>query len=419
MNKSVVIGIVGVAVCALAVWQSASIGIARTRAIKALNWNDVASAERAAQLLPGDAEVHAARGVVLQRTESYADACRELERAIQLRPRDYFLWMMLGVTRDLNDDRPGGIAALRESVRLAPFYARPRWFIGNLLLRMGQNDAAFQHLRFASERDATLLPNVIDLAWGISEHDAAKTLALIQPQTDAAHMNAAIFFAGREQSGAAFDQYQNVKSPALAASDQLTQKLIESPALAEAFDVWTRAHCPACKTESFVNGSFEDDADVGNRMFGWQIPADVSGLTLSVDTAEHADLTRSLRIDFHGNGNPQTVLVSQILIVQPNVRYRVSFQALTRSFVSAGNPVVRVVDASDQKLAPLGEAVISSNATGWQKYAVDLAAGSNTHGVRVIVTRANCPNNSCAAFGTVWFDSFSLVRASDPGVTTR
>ena len=64
--------IVGALVCALAIWESARIGFARTSALNALKTNDVAAAERAVNRLPGDAEVHAVRGVVLQRTENYA-----------------------------------------------------------------------------------------------------------------------------------------------------------------------------------------------------------------------------------------------------------------------------------------------------------------------------------------------------------
>ena len=112
--------------------------------------------------------------------------------------------------------------------------------------------------------------------------------------------------------------------------------------------------------------------------------------------------------------NPQTVLLSQIVTVDRGARYRISFHAMTKSFVSAASPVVRVIDASDEKLAVLGEAIVSANASGWQNYAVDFMTGQNTQAVRVIVRRTNCPNNSCAAFGTVWFDSFSLDHAAEP-----
>jgi hypothetical protein len=204
-------------------------------------------------------------------------------------------------------------------------------------------------------------------------------------------------------------QFRGIKSPTKG-SDQLTEKLMESRFFREAHEVWTSAHCATCQPASFVNGSFEDDVDMGNRTFGWQIAADISGLTPSVDTGEHQDGARSLRLDFNGNTNPQPPLLSQIVTVDRGGRYRVSFDALTKSFVSAGTPMVRVVDASSESNAPLGEAVLRSDSSGWQQYSIDFAAGPDTRAVRIMVARTNCPNNSCAAFGTVWFDSFALAR---------
>ncbi|HXI61917.1 MAG TPA: tetratricopeptide repeat protein, partial [Pyrinomonadaceae bacterium] len=354
MNKSAIIGIVAAAVCALAICESARIGFARTAARNALRTNDTGIADRAVRLLSNDAEVHAARGIVLQRTENYPEAVPELERAIQLRPRDYFLWMMLGVTRDLNDDQQGAVAALHESVALAPAYAKPHWLLGNLLLRMDQADEAFKELRFAAHRDPSLLPNVIDLAWGISHNDAAQTVAAISPQTDSARLSLAIFLAAHKQGTAAIDQFHDVKSPSLPGADRLMSELIESKFIGEAFEVWNRTRCAACKPGSLINESFEDDIDVARNGFGWRISPDAPNVTLSVDTSEHESGARSLRLDFHGSSNSAIALASQIVIVEPATRYRLSFQAKTKSFVSAGAAVVKVIDASDESAPVLG-----------------------------------------------------------------
>jgi hypothetical protein len=407
------VSIVVAVVCALGLWESARIGFARTYAVKALASNGLESAERSVQLLPGDAEVHAARGVVLQRTEDYPNATRELERAIQLRPDDYFLWLLLGVTRDLNDDQQGGLAAMRESVRLAPFYAKPRWQIGNLLLRMGQVEEAFQQMRFAEERDAGLLPNVIDLAWGTTRNDPASTVDLIQPRRDESRMALAIFFAAHKEGAAALEQFRNVKSPGAADLDRLTQRLIGSRLFAEAYEIWTRAHCPSCKPASFINGSFEADLEIGNQVFGWQVPANVNGVTLSVDTAEHETGTKSLRIDFRGNPDPQTILVSQMMVVEPGRRYRISLRGMTRSFVSVAGPTLRVVDASDDRLPPAARLPIQSDASGWQPYSTYFTSGPGTRAVRLVLNREDCPNNYCPAFGTLWLDSFVLEEARE------
>jgi Flp pilus assembly protein TadD len=411
VTKPVLVSIVGAFVCALAAWQSARVGIARSEALYALKTNDVAAAGKAVNGLPADPEVHAARGIVLQRTDDYAGARRELERAVQLRPRDYFLWMMLGVTRDLDGDPAGGLAALRQSEEVAPGYAKPRWLLGNLLLRTGEIDEAFQQLRFAEERNRALTPAVIDLAWGVSRSDAARTLELVQPKSDDARMALAVFLAGHKQGAAAIDQFRLTKSQPQPVADQLIQRLVESKFYTEAFEVWTRSRCPACKPASFINGDFEAEIEIGNQLFGWQMPANINGVTPSVDAAEHSYGAKSLRLDFHGNTDPQTRLLSQFVIVEPGKQYAVSLYAMTRSFVSNAAPSVRVIDASGDKSNALGQIAIQPDATGWRPYSIYFTSGANTRAVQLLVNREDCRDNYCPAFGTLWLDAFSIEEA--------
>src|SRR5712671_5772503 len=406
---SAVICIVAAAVCALAIWESARVGFARTAAQNALRTNDTGIADRAVRSLPNDAEVHAARGIVLQRIENYPEAGRELERAIQLRPRDYFLWMILGVTRDLNDDQQGAVSALRESGALAPAYAKPHWLLGNLLLRMDHPTEAARELRLAAGRDPSLLPNVIDLAWGMSHNDAAQTVAAISPQTDSARMSLAVFLAAHKQGTAAINQFRNVKSLSLPDADRLTYELIESKFIVEAFEVWNRTHCAACKPGSLINGSFEDDIEVARNGFGWQISPDAPNVTLSVDASEHESGARSLRLDFHGSSNSAIALAAQIVIADPATRYRLSFQAKTKSFVSAGAPQVKVIDASGDSASVLGQSPSLSDVNSWRPFTIEFTTGPNTRAVQVLVPRQACPANPCAAFGTLWLDSFSIT----------
>ncbi|MFN2578343.1 MAG: tetratricopeptide repeat protein [Pyrinomonadaceae bacterium] len=408
MKRSAIIGIVGAVVCALAIRESARIGFARAAAQNALRTNDIAAADRAVRLVPSDAELHAARGIALQRTEDYANACSALERSIQLRPRDYFLWLMLGVTRDLNDDQQGAIAALRESVVLAPAYAKPHWQLGNLLLRTGRVDEAFGELRFAAERDPSLLSGVIDLAWGISRSDAAQTVATMQPHTEAARMALAVFLAAHKQGTTAIEEFREVKSPSAAGADRLMYGLLEAKFVAEAFEVWRNTHCTACKPGVLLNNSFEDDINVGQKGFGWQISADIPNPTLSIDASEHETGARSLRIDFHGSSNSATALASQLIIVNPETRYRLSLQAMTKSFVSAAPPLVKVINGSDGQSSVLGQSSNISEANSWRPFTIEFMTRADTHAIEVVLSRQSCANNPCAAFGTVWVDSFDL-----------
>jgi hypothetical protein len=413
VNKTAVIGIVGIFVCALAIRESARIGLARTYAIGALTSNGVSTAEASVQKLPNDAEVHAARGIVLQRTDDYTQGCRELERAVQLRPRDYFLWMMLGVTRDLNDDQQGALTALRESVALAPSYAKPRWLIGNLLLRMNKTDEGFQQLRAAAAAGPALLPNVIDLAWGFSRNDPTEAVTFLSPQTDGARLALATFLAGHKQGGAALEQFRSMKSNGGSGIDQLTQKLIDARFVAEAFDIWTKTRCPSCKAGSLLNPNFEEDVAINAQGFGWQITNSSPNVTLSIDTSEHEEGARSLRIDFHGESEAASPLVSQFVVVSPDTRYRLSFAAMNRSFASSAVPVLKVLDASNSEGMVLGQSANLTDATAWRGSTIDFTTHGNTLAIQVMITRTGCPATTCAAFGTVWLDAFALEVVSN------
>ncbi len=112
--RRTITAVLAAALCIWALWQAARVGLGRTLSGYAVthrrdNVNDFvlkltaladekAAADRAVGLLPNDAETHASRADLLQQLTDYPQARDEFARAVQLRPHDYYLWMMLGVT---------------------------------------------------------------------------------------------------------------------------------------------------------------------------------------------------------------------------------------------------------------------------------------------------------------------------------
>jgi hypothetical protein len=383
--------------------------------------SDVSYADRAVTLVANDPETHAARGAVLQGLGEYSGACRELERAVQLRPRDYFLWMLLGVSRDLNSDQSGAARALRQSISLAPLYAKPHWLLGNLLLRTNEPAEAVRELRVASTSDETLLPNVIDLVWGTYRHDPAQTISAIQPQTDNARMALAIFFARHNQGPAAIEQFRSVKSPANEAVRNVLNALLEASLFVEAHEVWSKKHQRSGGAASVLNGGFEEQIVVGDPGFDWQVSENATNVTMSADPSQFQSGKKSLRIDFRGESNPSAPVGSQLILVKPRTNYRLTFQGLAKDYVSPSAPVVAVFDAADLKRVPLAESAAVSAATGWREFSIDFATRDETKAVRLQFSRQSCGSNLCAAFGTIWLDSFDLQELTNirPGSSTK
>lgn len=427
-SRRTFITLLAAALCCWGIWQAARVGFARTLndyaarqrrdnvaavVIKLARVSDASSAaDRAVALLPADAEGHLARADVLQRLQDYEQARDEIKRAVQLRPRDYYLWMLLGVTRDQNYDQAGALLALQQSVTLAPTYAQPRWQLGNLLLRMGQLDQAFIELRQAAQSNPSLWPNVYDLAWGIYGHDANAVVAVMQPETDTARMAFALFFARQSQAAAALGQFRAARVRAEKSSESLLDELLKARAFPEAYEVWASLHdLPTGDATAVIrDGGFEGVLTVGQTGFGWQITPDIANVSMSIDEGAHQSGARSLRLDFHGNSNPLSPLLTQIVLVKPSTRYHLGLFGLSKDFVSAADPVITLVDASDPNHAVLAQSPpLRSDPNVWREFAIDFTTSANTQAITLTLARQTCNNNPCPAFGTVWLDSVSLI----------
>ena len=408
-----IIAIVAGAACCWALWQSAQSGRARTLGESALATAQMNAADEAVRLSPSDAEPHAVRGILLQQAENYAEAQLELERAVQLRPRDFTIWLLLGLIRDENQDQEGALLAFRQSRALAPAYSQPPWLLGNLLLRMDQTDQAFAELRAAAASDPELLPNVIDLAWGMYGGDVNAVLAVVPPQTDAARLELAIFFARHQQSSTAADQFIAARAWPDRKAEALLAELLTARAYGDAYRVWVRMHgLPASDAVGTIrDAGFENPITVGESGFGWQLAPDLVNVALSIDEGAHHSGARSLRVDFHGNSNPQSPLLTQIILVKPLTHYHLGLAALTKDLVSAADPVITLTDASDPRNGVLAQSTpLRSDANIWRDFAIDFTTNANSQAITITLARQTCTNNPCPAVGTLWLDSVSIVN---------
>ena len=187
-------------------------------------------------------------------------------------------------------------------------------------------------------------------------------------------------------------------------------ELLTARAFGDAYRVWARMHgLPATDAIGIIRDpGFESPITVGESGFGWQIAPDVANVAMSIDEGAHQSGARSLRVDFHGDSNPQSPLLTQIILVKPLTHYHLGLAALTKDFVSAADPVITLTDASDPKNAVLAQSTpLRSDANVWRDFVIDFTTNANTRAITITLTRQTCTNNPCPAIGTVWLDSFS------------
>src|SRR5215217_1614748 len=131
-------------------------------------------ARRAVAMAPDDPLTHWRIAQVAQKNlplDRQVQALPEYQKAVSLSPNDYRYWMSLGTAYERAGEASKAEEALKRAVALAPAYAYPHWFLGNLLLRNARYDEAFAELRRASEADSELLPQLFSLIWEVYKDD--------------------------------------------------------------------------------------------------------------------------------------------------------------------------------------------------------------------------------------------------------
>jgi tetratricopeptide (TPR) repeat protein len=386
--------------------SAASFGFSKLLARYALATNSLEAADEAVKLTPNDAEAHRARAVVLNNSGLKEHAMKELEVAVSLRPRDDLLWLDVGMLRDGYGDTAAALVAFDHSVRLAPYYGHPYWQRGNLLVRLGRYDEGFTDLRFAAASNRDFLPSLIDLAWGISKGDAQLTEQLVNFEDDRTRLALSRYFARRGKTREAVQQFRKITtSVSEDARADLVRTLIQSKAFPEAFEIWKSGSANANSTSIIQDGGFEQELTFDQNEFGWRAPK-YDNVVFALDVNGPHSGSRSLRIRFDGYDNSAPVL-AQLLLVEPERSYRVSFAVKTKDLVTGGLPTFRVVDAGSEKV--LGTSPGFQDARGvWTIMTVDFKTLPASPAVFLRLERNPCSSSPCPVFGHVWLDSFAV-----------
>jgi hypothetical protein len=367
-------------------------------------------------------EAHYVRARLLADTGALGSAVEEYERAVALRPRDYALWLELGLAREQAGDAEGAIAAFREAVRLAPFYAAPRWQLGNTLYRAGRLEEAFTELRGAVAGDPKFAPQTLELAWAAFGGDARLVERALQPQTKELRLALARFFVKHGKIAEALAQFRAAGGASDVERRALLGDLLAARRFAEAYEVWLSVRAPnaggnASANALVLNGGFEDDVALKEPGFGWQLALErTPALQAAQDTAEPRSGARCLLLNWNGNADASAVVLSQLVLVEPDKRYQLRFAGRTEKLLTGGLPAVSVTDASNSEEPILGTAVaLPTGSSPWRDYVIDFKTAAATNAVRIIVRRQSCSNPVCPIFGRVWLDDFSLMPAQAAG----
>jgi len=395
--------LLAIAVCLLLMRDAARIGFSRLLTRYALTTNSLPAADQAVHLTPADPEAHRARGLILNRLRRPVEAEASLEIATTLRDGPEDLWIELGNTREELGDREGALTAFDQAVRAAPYYAHTHWQRGNLLLRMGRYDDGFADLRQAATSNRKYFPTLIDLAWGLTGN-TSQTQALVQLRDDTDRLEFARFLARKGKGVEVVDQIRLLDTPiSVENRDELMRLLNGSRSPDEIVGLVTMAR----NIEEILNSGFEGPLFLHESMNSWIVSQRQTNPKLAIDVSEKLGGQRSLQVSFAGEWDAGTPLLSQIIAVEPDVTYRLSFGVKTKDLATGGPPRIVLTNATGNQILAQSEPFPSPNAS-WQTMTIEFKPQSNA--VVISLRRDNCNSSQCPIFGTAWLDDFSLQK---------
>lgn len=409
--------------CIWSAWQAVRFGLGRMLAGYGLMTNELAPVDQALRLSPGDPDARVNRAALLSQRGDHGQAAAELERAAQLRPRDYYLWLELGMARDRMGDAARAELAFRESKRLAPHYAQPAWQLGNLLFRAGRQEEALEELTRAAKTDSTFVPAVIELSWAARPNPTA-VREMLKPQTSLEHLALARFFAKHAAGAEAVVEFRKAGTPKREEAASLITQLIAQGAYRDAREAWAYAYLsgnanPEPPDVLIYDGGFERPLTVDDPGFGWRVSQNLPNTNLSHDAANPREGGKSLRIDFRGISNSATTVVSQLILVEPKTHYRLQFASRTQELVSGGLPFIVVSEATSPHVRIAESAALAGGTDQWRDATLEFDTGPQTRAVLVQVLRKWCTSEPCPIFGSLWLDAFALRKLASNTVGNK
>ena len=374
-------------------------------------------AQMAAGWAPKDPLPHWRIGNIIQHElppDQIAQSVAEYEKAVSLSPNDYRFWMSLGEAQEQAGDFENAEKSLRQAVRLAPAYAFPRWYLGNLLLRTDRYTEAFAELRKAGEENPELQSQLFNFAWQINKDDFEALQNAIGNTTE---IRAKFSFYLIERSR--FDEglrlwnslTESQKRENRPVADSIIGGLIKANHFHQAMNVWNDvAPGPSYRAElgKIIDGGLEGNLAHGpGAVFGWQVQS-APQLQIGIDARVGHSGSHSLRVFFQVRSNIEGVDVSQLVPVAPNTQYDFECYVQTERLESASTPIVAIADAADETTLATSGAAPSGN-NNWQRITVAFKTGAKAEAVRIKISRPGCPDAPvCPIFGTVWYDDFDL-----------
>ena len=341
------------------------------------------------------------------------NAVASLEQAVRYAPEDYRYWLELGRAYEQIENFEKAEKAFLRAAAVAPNYSNVHWQIGNYYLRRAREADAFPALRKSAETSAVYREQVFSVVWDYFEKDKARLEQLAGDKSDM-RAGLAKFYAAKELPEDSLRIWNTLSEDDKTRNQDIarliTQALYDKRFYRSSIEFVRQLGIePLANAETVQNGGFEAPiaADAKEAFFGWKYTRKEK-VDINPDPMKKKEGNKSLRVTFNGFTGIEIKNFMQVVTVEADRKYRLSFWLKTESLKSAGTPVLEIINANDEKIITTGTA-FPAGTQDWTLTAIEFTAPPNAEAVAIRFDRAYC-GDACPIVGTFWVDDFKLEK---------
>jgi DNA-binding SARP family transcriptional activator len=375
--------------------------------------------ESAVRLESGNPEYWYGLGRYQQYNLEQPDAAlaeQSYRKAIALNPVATEAWLDLGTAYELDGKTEEARAAYLQGKKSYPVSAEVSWRYGNFLLREGREAQAYAELRRAIEADPKRAAAAFSRAYRVNSNIEQILNELLPPQPSAyvEMINEAVSEGQLGAAKAIWDRLLTLH-PRLAMRDfeQLVAELLGAGEYDDARRVWDQGTStmnlpPLLEPRGSVVWDPSFESNLNGYSFSWQFKPIVQGVSIGFDSAEKHSGSRSLRLAFDGEHNPDLEAACTVAVVQPSTIYRFSGWIKTKDVTTIYGVGFRIHSYGRFEPPAVNTKQIYGN-NPFTMIEQTWTTGPDIRRAVICVTREASDNPGVRISGTAWVDDVNLV----------
>ena len=314
-------------------------------------------------------------------------------------------WLRLAETEAALGREEKAKAILNFTTDLTEQVYRWKWEQMLLARELGMQNRLYRNTNYLLSRKV-LVQDALQLLHTHLSGETSAVIAVLEPANLAAYLDWLMRWGMTEESLIVWQAMNATAEPGKEIALRYAHFLLNHKRIASSVDIWKKY----TGSTGLTNPGFE--SSLTGQGFDWRHWGEKDGnWELKRVYNEAAEGEYALRIKFDGQENVSFQHLYQIIAVNPQEKYRLTYAWKSSGITTDEGPFVEILGYDKQGLYRAGPMINGSN--GWHEETIAFEVPADNHAAVVGLRRRTSMRFDSKIRGTVWLDNFRLEKTTN------